>query len=161
MSAPRPAVFDCNVFLQTMISPDGPAHACWQRVLAGEVTLYVTPFMLAEIRELPDKPKLRRLDGFTPDRVERFIEELLNAAQLVPDPAPSFAYPRDPDDAHYIDVAIATNALLVVSNDKDLLALMDDENREGYTLRAEHPTFAVLTPPQFLARLPPRPALRS
>ena len=49
------------------------------------------------------------------------------------------------------DVAIATGALLVVSNDKDLLDLMNDSNQEGKALRSRYPALRILTPPQLLA----------
>jgi putative PIN family toxin of toxin-antitoxin system len=156
MSLPRSAVFDCNVFLQAMLSSNGASHACWRKVVAGDVTLFVTPYMLAEIRELPDHPKLKRFSGFTRERVERFIEELLDIAEFIADPPATFRYSRDPDDAHYVDVALATHSMLVVSNDKDLLDLMNDSNQDGRQLREQHPDFAVLTPPQFLVWVGPR-----
>jgi putative PIN family toxin of toxin-antitoxin system len=153
VSSPRSAVFDCNVFLQTMLSRRGASHACWEKVLAGEVTLFVTPYMLAEIRSLPGHPKLKRFSGFTPERVERFIEKLLDVAELIADVPAAFSYARDPEDAHYVDVALATHSMLVVSSDKDLLDLMSDNNQEGRELRQHHPDFLVLTPPQFLTYL--------
>ena len=155
MSLPDRVVFDCNVFLQAMLSANGPSHACWQKVVAGDVTLFVTPYMLAEIRRLPNHPKLRRFTGFTTERVERFIEELLDTAQFIPDPAPMFHYARDPEDAHYVDVAVATGAMLVVSNDKDLLDLMNEHNPDGRKLRRDNPDFQVFTPVQFLDRFSP------
>ena len=117
--------------------------------------LFVTPLMLAEIRRLPDHPKLQRFAAFTPERVERFIEELLDTSELLSNTPASFSYPRDPDDAHYVDVAIRTEAMLVVSNDRDLLDLMNDTNEAGRLLRKLHRDFLVLTPPQFLDRLKP------
>jgi putative PIN family toxin of toxin-antitoxin system len=157
MSSNRNAVFDCNVFLQAMLSTHGAAHACWQRVIAGQAKLFVTPHILAEIRRLPEHKKLRKFTKFTPERVERFLEELLEVAAFVSDPPPMFQYPRDPDDAHYVDLAVATNTMLIVSNDKDLLDLMNDANSEGKALRSSYPTFEVLTPPQFLAVIDPTP----
>ncbi len=151
MTGGRNAVFDCNVFLQAMLSTHGAAHACWQNVLSGRITLFVTPYILAEIRKLPEHGKLRKFSKFTAERVERFIEELLDVAELISDPPPIFNYPRDPEDGHYVDVAIATNSMLIVSNDKDLLDLMRNSNADGKALRAQHPSFRVLTPPQFLA----------
>jgi putative PIN family toxin of toxin-antitoxin system len=151
MTSNRKAVFDCNVFLQAMLSTRGAAHACWQVVLADQATLFVTPYILAEIRRLPEHKKLRKFSKFTSDRVERFIEELLDVAELVSDPPAKFIYPRDPGDAHYVDLALAANAMLIVSSDKDLLDLMSEANVDGKALRASHPTFEVLTPPQFLA----------
>jgi putative PIN family toxin of toxin-antitoxin system len=150
MTAPRPAVFDCNVFLQSMLSARGASHACWQKVATQEVELFVTPYILAEIRRLPSHRSLKRFSTFTPERVERFVEELIDVAELVADPASVFIYPRDPKDAHYVDLAVATDSLLIVSNDKDLLDLMNDTNGEGKALRLLHPDFRVLTPPELL-----------
>lgn len=155
MTTAHLAVFDCNVFLQAMLSSHGAAHACWQKAVSGEITLYVSPFILAEIRQLPDHPKLRRFSQLTPVRVERFIEDVLDVAEFVADPPPTFEYPRDPDDALYVDLAINTNALLVVTNDEDLLDLMSDGNAEGKALRRIHPAFQVLTPPRFLLHIGP------
>jgi putative PIN family toxin of toxin-antitoxin system len=150
MSAGSHAVFDCNVFLQAMISSRGPAHECWQRVVSGEVMLYVTKFIVDEIRGLPSHPNLRRLKNLTPERVERFIAGLLQLAVSADTPPSVFEYARDPDDAHYVNLALATDSQLIVSNDKDLLALMEDDDRDGQRLRADYPQFRVFTPAEFL-----------
>jgi putative PIN family toxin of toxin-antitoxin system len=126
-------------------------------VVAGRANLFVTPHILAEIRRLPEHKKLRKFAKFTPERVERFLEELLEVAELVSDPPPKFVYPRDPDDARYVDLAVATNSMLIVSNDKDLLDLMNDGNSDGKALRSSYPTFEVLTPLQFLSVIDPTP----
>jgi putative PIN family toxin of toxin-antitoxin system len=145
------AVFDCNVYFQAMVSARGASYACLERVKAGEVTLFVTAFMLEEIRELPAHAKIgARFPDLTSHRIEEFIADLLRVATLVPDPPAMFRYDRDPDDAHYVDAALTTGAMLVVSNDKDLLDLMNDRNADGLALRKSHPTFAVVTPPRFL-----------
>ena len=60
------------------------------------------------------------------------------------------SYTRDPDDAHYVNLAITCEAMLVVSRDQDLLDLMHDSNADGRMLRAQYPEFCVLTPPEFL-----------
>jgi predicted nucleic acid-binding protein len=75
---------------------------------------------------------------------------------VVAPPPDTFSYPRDPDDAHYVNLAISSQANLVVSNDKDLLDLMQDTNADGKRVRAAHPGLRIFTPPQFLAVLPPK-----
>ena len=140
-----------------MLSTRGAAFVCWQIVIAGEITLYVTHHILTEIRKLPGHKSLKRFATFTPRRVERFIEELLDVATMVGNPDPAFVYPRDPDDAHYVDLAISTGSMLVVTHDKDLLDLMDDKNSEGVALRSLHPEFTVLTPPMFLDAIRGKP----
>jgi predicted nucleic acid-binding protein len=49
-SAPR-VVYDCNIFVQSLISINGPAGRCVRKAQSGEVSLFVTAFILHEIRE--------------------------------------------------------------------------------------------------------------
>lgn len=151
MKARPQAIFDCNVFLQAMLSERGPSHACWQLVRQGAVKLDIAPFIVAEVLQLPRHKKLQRFTQFSSIIVERFIAELLTRAELHRDPPPRFVYPRDPDDARYVDLAIATGARLIVSNDRDLLDLMDVLQAEGAALRAMLPPLLVVTPAEFLA----------
>src|SRR5437868_1032662 len=108
--APQRVVFDCNIFVQAMLSVRGPAHACWQRALNDDIALIISAPILAEIRKLPNQPGLRRFKTLTPWRVERFISEVLGVATLFADAPAIFAYTRDPDDAHYVNLALAANA---------------------------------------------------
>ena len=50
-------------------------------------------------------------------------------------------------------IAIASQAMLVVSRDHDLLDLMNESNVQGTLLRKSYPSFQVLTPPGFLELL--------
>jgi putative PIN family toxin of toxin-antitoxin system len=153
MNVKAKSVFDCNVYLQAMISVRGPAHECWRRAVIGEISLYVSNFVLAEIRSLKARPKLRRFVQLTSERVDGFIMEVLDVAVLIEEPPDVFQYSRDPDDAHYINLAIATDSRLIVSNDKDLHDLSIADNPDGVRLRAMYPDFRVLTPAELLATL--------
>jgi putative PIN family toxin of toxin-antitoxin system len=156
MTPARKAVFDCNVFLPAMLRSAGASRACWDKAVSGEVELFVTRHILFEIRRLPEHRKLRqKFQNLTGLRVERFIEDLLEVARLVEDPPAVFLYARDPDDAHYVNLAIHSGALLVVSHDNDLLDLMSQTNPDGRALRAQYPDFRVYTPVQFLEQFRP------
>jgi hypothetical protein len=50
---------------------------------------------------------------------------------MLNDVAHVFELPRDPKDAHYVDLAVAANVKLIVSGDKELLALRDNSTSEG------------------------------
>ncbi|MGB7156442.1 MAG: putative toxin-antitoxin system toxin component, PIN family [Tepidisphaeraceae bacterium] len=106
-----------------------------------------------EISKLPDHPRIRRAGKLTAERVQRFLDLLHTLAVHVEAPPRRFSYARDAADARYIDLAIETGAMLVVSNDRDLLDLMEQSNLDGQSLRASYPSFHVLTPPQFLTAL--------
>jgi predicted nucleic acid-binding protein len=69
---------------------------------------------------------------------------------MLNEPPHAFMLPRDPNDEMDIDLAIASGALLVVSRDNDLLDLMHDDDPVGVELRRLHPTFRILTPPEFI-----------
>ncbi len=153
MNDPRSAVFDCNVYLQVMLSGHGASCACWQKVLDGEVVLHAAPFVLAEIRRLPSHKSLRRFCSFTEERVERFLEALFDTATLVADPPQVLTFQRDPDDAAYINLAIAVGAEFIVTNDKDLLDLMSDAGPDGTALRRLCPNLRIVTPAQLLRTL--------
>jgi predicted nucleic acid-binding protein len=61
-----------------------------------------------------------------------------------------FDFPRDPDDAHYVDLAVAVDARLIVSRDKDLLSLRDTATAEGLDFVTRFPSLSILTPPEAL-----------
>jgi putative PIN family toxin of toxin-antitoxin system len=151
----RAAVFDCNVYAQALINPRGPAGGSVAAAQWGRVTLFISDYILQEIRELPAKlpPKL----DVTSDRVERMIIELAKFARLIESVPEDFQYSRDTDDAHYVNLAIVTKSFLVVSRDRDLLELMSIGNAEGQHLLARYPDFRVVTPPQFLRILETSP----
>lgn len=54
------AVFDCMIFVQAVTNAAGPASALFQLVDDGQITLYLSPAILAEVREVLGRPKLRR-----------------------------------------------------------------------------------------------------
>jgi putative PIN family toxin of toxin-antitoxin system len=150
MSERHRVVFDCNVFVQALTSPGGPAGACFNLAASGQCQLFVSPEVVSELREVTSRPKLVAKFGLNVPRVEEFIEAVVIAATLLEGVVESFTYARDPDDAHYVDLALAANAKLIVSRDKDLLDLMKASTPEAKSLMLEHPEFRVLTPPQFL-----------
>ena len=66
-----------------------------------------------------------------------------------------FEFPRDPTDAHYVDLAIAAHAKLIVSRDLDLLSLGDPQTADGQDFQRRFPGLQILTPTQLLQQLSP------
>lgn len=124
--SPTPAVYDCTIFAQALISKKGPGGACLVAAQDGRVRLYVSEYVMSEIRALP--PKLPARLGVTQHRVDRLVRDLGKYAEVVEIIPSVFTYDRDPDDAHYVDLSLATGANLIVSRDNDLLDLMADGN---------------------------------
>lgn len=155
-AGPRPvasAVFDANVLLQGLGNPLGPAGQCLARALSGDVTMIVTPYILDELVRISRYPNVAGRFPVLATRVPLLIESLADRGLIRPDPPAQFTFDRDPKDAPYVDLAIASGAMLIVSRDNDLLDLMRETDATGQALLSRHPTFRVLTPPAFLAEI--------
>lgn len=153
MSPASRAVFDCNVLLQALISPQGPSGQLLDSARSARLILFVSQYVLDELRDVAARPKVSAKFGLTPEVVTRFCKELAGHVTLVENVPHVFEFPRDPADAHYIDLAVAANAALVVSRDQDLLSLRDASTDDGRAFQARFPWLAILTPPEALRRL--------
>jgi putative PIN family toxin of toxin-antitoxin system len=145
-------VFDCNIFAQTLITPTGNSGQCVERVLDGRISLFWSEYVLGEIRRIPEKQTPKRL-GVTLDQVELLIARLTPVAHLVENPPSVYQHPIDPKDSHYVDLALASNAKLIVSRDKHLLNLMNSSRPEARQFKAKFPNLEVLQPEQLLELL--------
>jgi putative PIN family toxin of toxin-antitoxin system len=118
-------VFDCGIFLQGLLSSSGPAVRCLELFEENRVRLVISEEILTEIRDVLSRPRLRqRNQNLTDAKVEDLIEMLLAKAEFVENVNKHFAYSRDPDDEPYLNLAIETEAVFLVSRDNDLLDLM-------------------------------------
>jgi len=147
MSEACRVVYDCNVFVQALINPTGPAGRCVNKVRDSEVVLFVSPFVLTEIREI--HLKLPAKYGVTAIQTARLADAMESFGKSLTQIVKVFEYSRDPDDAHYINLALAADAKLIVSRDRDLLDLMS-ESSDGKIFRRRFPTLQILDPVQFL-----------
>ena len=150
MSERHRVVFDCNVFLQALANPVGPAGRCVELAISGKVALYISPHILDEIREVTSQPKLIAKFRLRPDRVAALLDNLPKAAVMVPSYREVWKYDRDPDDAHYVNLALVANAKLIVSRDRDLLDLMDSSKPEAAEFQKRFPALRILDPVLFL-----------
>lgn len=155
VEAPGRVVFDCTVFAQALINPKGPAGACVTAAQSGRLRLFVSEYVLTEVRELSGKlpPKLR-VDA---NWVETFIFDLAKYSESIAAVPELFVYARDPDDAHYVNLALAANARLIVTRDRDLLDLMDPAIADSRDFQARFPMLRVTDPVTLLRELERKP----
>lgn len=146
-------VFDCNVYFQALISPAGPAGRLFALAAVQRVELFLSDYVLTELRELTAEPKVRHKYRLTVEVLDEFFGKLATTAVLVETVPSVFEFPRDPDDAHYVDLAVAAGAKLIVSRDKDLLSLADQTTADGRDFQTKFPHLAILTPSELLALL--------
>jgi uncharacterized protein len=119
-AAPR-VVLDTNVVLSALLFRQGPAS----RVRDGwQSNSFIPLASAATARELVRVlayPKFRLSSGEQEDLLADYIPWV--RVVRIPDPPPRVAECRDPDDLPFLYLASAGKAQMLVSGDKDLLAL--------------------------------------
>ena len=129
-------VLDTNVIVSAGITPEGaPAKLLFEWVLKREVRLVTSPLIVAEYREVVERPKFRRY-GFPPLWLEWLIDESLR----LQDPEPWPQTMPDPTDLPFLALAHASGAWLVTGN----LKHFPENERHGVR---------VLSPADYLANL--------
>lgn len=154
MNSPVRVVFDCNIFFHAFLSDTGPAGQLLTAVSDKQLSLFLSEFILDELRDVLARPQIVASFHFSTERVTTYLKSLVDLATWVADVPHVFDFPRDHSDEHYVDLALAVKAHLIVSRDKDLLSLNDPGSPEGRAFRQRFPNLLVLTPPELLTRLP-------
>jgi putative PIN family toxin of toxin-antitoxin system len=134
------AVIDTNVLLSGLVWHGAP-HALIEQVRTGALTLISSPALLAELAEVVARPKFRTTLSRSNINPERMLAEVRLLAEIVDPPPLPTPVSRDPDDDAVLALAIAARPDLIVSGDRDLLAL-------GF-----HAGIPILTPADALTRL--------
>lgn len=155
MSPTAPAipkvVFDCNVFLQALVNPDGPAGRCKQLVDRGEIELFVSEDVLAEVAEVLSRPRTREFaPALTLEVIEAFIADIRLKSICLRNVPGEYSFERDPKDEQYINLAIVAGAKFIVSRDNDLLDLMKPGIREAREFLRRYPMLKIVQPSDLL-----------
>ena len=145
------AVFDCNLFLQAVGKGGNHAYRCLRLVEEGSLVLYMSEACLSEIDDVLRRPEVRAVFPMLDDaRGDALMDWVRRHATMI-DPVPHvFDYPVDPKDEPYIDLAIAAEAVYLVSWDKHIRRLASADNSDGERFRREHPSVSVKDPRTFL-----------
>lgn len=132
------AVLDPNVIVSALLSSGTTAAVldAWLDRRAYEPV--VCPTLLGELEEVLSRPKFASLGQ---DVVAQLVGRLRTEGDLVNDPVVQAGVTADPDDDYLVALARETKADFLVSGDRHL--------RE-----AGLPDVVVLSPAEFLARLP-------
>jgi len=150
MSDTPGVVFDCNIFMQALGFPHGPAGRCLELVWEGKLKLLLSRQILAEVQSVTARPKIAAKLRVRAGRIEKFINSIESSGQLFDTFPNVFVYERDPRDAHYVNLALAAGAGVIVSRDKDLLELMDRSKPDGRRFHDQFPAMRILDPVSFL-----------
>src|SRR5205085_659962 len=121
-------------------------------VLEGTLILFWSKYVVGEIRRIPEKPTPRRL-GVDGEKIESLISRLQPVVRLLENAPAVFDHPVDPKDSHYVNLAVAADAKLIVSRDKHLLNLTNPLKPDAADFMRRFPTIIVLQPDQLLKSL--------
>jgi putative PIN family toxin of toxin-antitoxin system len=134
------AVVDTNVLLSGLIWHGAP-HALLEQIRAGVVTLVSSPALIAELAEVIDREKFRTVLARSNTVPARMLAEVRLLAEILVPPPLLHAVSRDPDDDAVLALAAAAQPDLIITGDRDLLAL------------GTYVGLPIVTPAQALARL--------
>ncbi len=136
-------VIDTNVVVAGLLNPHGPSARVLDAVLDGRVKLVFDARILAECRDVLQRPRLK----LAPDKITAFLNGL--QSQMIVTPSPLAAAGPDADDIIFVEAALATSDRTIVTGN---LADYPPEILHGVR---------VLTPAQAAAELAQPESLKS
>jgi putative PIN family toxin of toxin-antitoxin system len=130
-------VVDTNVMVSAVLSPPSiPARAVNSALQTGVILLSLP--VLRELQEVMFRAKLDRY--VTIDERRQFLAMLIDSSRPI-ETVESLRVCRDPRDDKFLELAIAGNAHVIISGDKDLLALSPFRDVQ------------IVTPAEYLERI--------
>lgn len=115
-------VLDTNVVISALFW-DGKPLELMALAVDGEVRLYTSPALLAELQATITKPKLVKALMASGRSPTDHVAEYRRLVTLTHRVLPKGSWSRDPDDNHVIACALAARADFLVTGDDDLLML--------------------------------------
>jgi putative PIN family toxin of toxin-antitoxin system len=111
-------LIDTNVLLSAALRDQAPERVVLYVAHRDDLRWVVTPEILAEYAEVLRRPKF----GLDEHSLKRWVEILAMRTVEVGGPPAAPDFPRDPKDAPFLAAALAIQADLLITGDKDLLA---------------------------------------
>lgn len=144
-------VYDCNIFWRAFFSPKGLGGRCKELIDSQAVYHFTSRDIIREIKNVLLRPRTATVFGeATSAKVERLIEEILQASILIKHVPAHFDFERDAKDAPYLNLALEIDADFLVTTDNDLLDLMTGIDIESKQFRQRFRHLKIVKPEEFL-----------
>lgn len=134
------AVVDTNILVRALIKPGGTVGPVLLRLRDGDYTLVYSEPLLVELADVLSRPRIKDKYHLDDTDIETVLSLLLLRGEAVA-PVSRIEVCRDPKDNMVIEAAVEGRCDVIVSGDKDLLALNPFEG------------IPIVGPAEFLTRL--------
>jgi putative PIN family toxin of toxin-antitoxin system len=141
---PPSVVVDASVLVSAFLFPESIPGRVLKLADQGMFALNLSPILVEETRRSLLNARLRDSYGHDEETVSAWCADLTEIGAMLPGPLPDIGpVCRDPDDDHVLAAAVAAKAEIIVTGDKDLLAL------------GQYRSVRIVTARTFLAELTP------
>jgi putative PIN family toxin of toxin-antitoxin system len=107
---PLRLVIDTNVVISAVLKPDGLQRTVFLLAITKPATLYVSPEIMAEYRDVMSRPNLKIRKGAR----QQFLQLIKNRSRSIT-PVRSLQVANDPDDDIFLECADAARADYLVT----------------------------------------------
>jgi uncharacterized protein len=115
-------VADTNVLVSGLLWRGAP-HTILELARNGILTLLSSPALSAELAEVLERPKFRRVLDAAHIKTQSLLQQVERLVEIIDPPSLPHPVSRDADDDAVLALAVATRADLIVTGDHDLLSL--------------------------------------
>ena len=113
-------VLDANIFVSTVLKSRSKPAKLLKLAKEGKIILILSEDILSEIRAVLLYPKLRKLHGRTPQKIDKFLRKTVRISFFVSGKTRIEAVKEDPKDNIYLSAAVEGKADFIVSGDHHL-----------------------------------------
>jgi putative PIN family toxin of toxin-antitoxin system len=117
-------VVDTNLWISALINLHGAPARLFDAIRAGQVHLILSRPLLAELRDVLGRARIRRRIPLTDEEIESYLAVIVQKSTMI-DVRERFHLCRDPKDDIFIETAIEGGAQYIVSRDEDLTRDLD------------------------------------
>lgn len=151
LTDPFRLVLDTNVLLAGLVSNSSASQKVVDSLQARKAIPLLSPPVLGEYRAVLLHPAIaERFPNLTSRRVELALHRLRYIGDEYRTVRAKFEFERDPRDAKFIELAIAGEAIHLVTMDPDLLSLPTARTDAGKRFRQRAGRLTVQTPQSFI-----------
>lgn len=146
-------VLDTNILVRAFINIRSDSGRVLKACELRRVVPLLSGPVLNEYRSILRDPELvSRYPRLEQPEIALALERLLYVSDTYRRVRTRFLYPRDPKDAHLLELAIVGGATHLISTDDDLLDLPAGPDDAARRFRQRLPNLVVLKPDEFVRR---------